>query len=298
MVADLLSAKPEAERQTPARGSPAARRTVAILDFFAGHPSDSFTLTDVARALRISPATCLNFLSTLVSANYLSRDNSKRYTLGPALGRLAEAAAQRGGPLQLAKPVMRALADRHDVICSAVFPEDGEAVVRERTSSVSHLGWAAQLGKRFPLAPPFGTVFFAWNNQTEVERWLASTSDRRDAIDTDRVRASLAFARKLGFATGLRTERLQNEAHAQSLTYRADKTDYLVAEIDAGNTHDLAFASAPIFDEKGNVVFALALMGFTERLTGARILEIGEELRQECDQITRASGGHPAVPQA
>ncbi|EHJ61464.1 IclR family transcriptional regulator [Novosphingobium pentaromativorans] len=296
MVDSFLKLADNNDGDTPLRGSPAAQRTVAILDFFADHPRESFTLTEVARALRISTATCLNFLSTLVSANYLSRDSSKRYALGPALGRLADAAAQRGGPLQLAKSVMRELADRYDVICSAIFPEAGEAVVRERASSLSHLGWAAQLGKRFPLSPPFGTVFFAWNTPREIERWLASTADRREAIDPERIHASLAFARKVGFATGLRTERLKDQAHAQSLTYRADKTDYLVTELDEAKTYDLAFASAPIFDETGQVAFALAVMGFTKRLTGAQILEIGDQLRRACDQVTKASGGQPVTP--
>lgn len=210
-----------------AQGSPAALRTVRVLDFFADHPGETFTLTEIARALRISPATCLSILAALVSANYLLRDSAKRYQVGPALGRLAAAAEHGGGALALAKPEMRALADSHDVICSAIFPESGEAVVRERASSISHLGWASQLGRRFPLSPPFGTVFFAWAPPAEVERWIASSADRRERIDADRIRASLTFAHSRGFALGLRTEQVQGEKHAQSLTYRTDKTDYL-----------------------------------------------------------------------
>ena len=271
------------------QGSNAALRTVRILDFFADHPGAGFTLTEIGRAARISPATCLSILTALVSGNYLIRDNAKRYFLGPALGRLAAAAKQAGTALELAKPEMRRLADDFDVICSAIFAEDREAVVRERMSSISHVGWASQLGRRFPLKPPFGTVFYAWAQPDAVNGWISRSADA--GVEEDRLEESLGFARAQGFAMGLRTEALQGDAHARSLTYRTDKTDYLAASLEDTASYDLAFVSAPVFGGDGEIAFALALMGFTARVDGADIRTIGQTLRRACDSITRASGG-------
>ena len=282
------------EKATDAGGSRAAERVVKILDFFAGHPGESFTLTELARALRISPATCLSILTTLVSANYLIRDQSKRYMVGPALGRLAQAEVSGGGALRSAKAEMRILADRYDVICSAIFPEDGEAVVRERASSISHLGWADQLGRRFPLSPPLGAVFYAWEDQAAIDKWVASSSNAEGAIDEGRIRGTLAFTRRCGFAIGFRTEPLQGVAHAKSLASRVDKTDYLIDRIVPDSTYSPAFVAAPVFDGQGRPSFALALMGFTTAMSGEQIMGVGQTITDSCARVTQAAGG--AVP--
>lgn len=265
-------------------------RTVAVLNFFAEHPGQAFTLTDLLRALPINRATCHSLLAALVETGYLYRNLDKSYMPGPALARLAAAVRLDERPLQAALPEMRQLADTLDVICSAIFLERGEAVVRERASSYSHLGWAAQLGRRFPLQPPFGNVFMAWSSADEIERWLMRVEPGSASDMRVRALASLEFLRRNGFSFGLRTEHLQGEVHAQSLVYRADKTDYVPAELSEGGSYDLAFVAAPIFDTQG-VAFVMALMGFTATARGVEVMQIGERLREACDRVTKSIGG-------
>src|ERR1700722_3522749 len=76
-----------------ARFSPGVRRIVAILNFFADHPKQSFTLTDLVRALKLSRATCHALLAGLVESGYLYRTADKSYVIGPTLvsiGRIAQ----------------------------------------------------------------------------------------------------------------------------------------------------------------------------------------------------------------
>ncbi len=273
------------------RLSPAVARTVAVLNFFADHPGQAFTLTDLVRSLRLSRATCHSLLAALVEAGYLYRNPDKTYMLGPALARVAAAAQLDERPLQAAVPEMRRLADTLDVICSAIFVEREEAVVRERASSFSHLGWAAQLGRRFPLQPPFGNVFMAWSAPEEIERWLTRVQPGSAADVRARALASLEFPRRHGFSFGLRTEHLRGDRHAQSLVYREDKTDYVPSDLGSDGTYDLAFVAAPVFDARGGVAFVLALMGFTTSLPGGEVVRIGAQLRDACDRVSGFIGG-------
>eukprot|EP00456_Euglypha_rotunda_P003034 TRINITY_DN105420_c0_g2_i1.p2 TRINITY_DN105420_c0_g2~~TRINITY_DN105420_c0_g2_i1.p2 ORF type:complete len:111 (-),score=19.28 TRINITY_DN105420_c0_g2_i1:10-342(-) len=56
-----------------ARSSPGVKRIVSILNFFADHPEQAFTLTDLVRALKLSRATCHALLTGLVESGYLYR---------------------------------------------------------------------------------------------------------------------------------------------------------------------------------------------------------------------------------
>ena len=71
------------------RTSPGVKRIAAILDFLADHPTQSFALTDLVRALKLSRATCHALLTGLVDVGYLFRTSDKTYVLGPALATIA-----------------------------------------------------------------------------------------------------------------------------------------------------------------------------------------------------------------
>ena len=79
-----------------ARAAPSADRTVALLDFLAAHPDERFGLSDLARRLDINKATAHALTAALTNAGYLLRHPvDKRYSLGPALIAIGNAAASR-----------------------------------------------------------------------------------------------------------------------------------------------------------------------------------------------------------
>ena len=82
-------------------GSPSAQRVIAILNFFADHPGQAFTLTDLVRSLRLSRATAHAFLTTLADAGYLYRASDKSYVLGPVLATIGDVAKSHFSPLQI-----------------------------------------------------------------------------------------------------------------------------------------------------------------------------------------------------
>src|SRR5438105_494120 len=160
-------------RKSMARSSPGVHRVAAILNFFAEHTGQAFTLTEVVKSLKITRATCHTLLTGLVEVGYLHRMNGKSYVIGPVMVAIARNVSAHHSPLQVVQPEIRALADEFDAICSAAFREGDDVVVRERAASVSNLGWSPPLGTRLPLRAPFAGIFFAWSPKTEVDAWLA-----------------------------------------------------------------------------------------------------------------------------
>ena len=68
------------------RPAPGVERVVAVLNFLAAHPDESFTLSELARRLDLNKATCHALLMPLTQAGYLLRHPTRmNYTLGPAL---------------------------------------------------------------------------------------------------------------------------------------------------------------------------------------------------------------------
>ena len=278
-----------------ARSSPGVRRMVAILDFFADHPGQSFTLTDLVRALKLSRATCHALLAGLVDSGYLYRTHDKSYVIGPRLVAIGRIATEHFSPLQVAQPEMRALADEFEAICSAFFREGDEVVTRARAASMSQLGWSIPQGTRLPLVPPFGIVYQAWAPSAEVVTWLDRLSPQPTTEQRENMLKGLAFAREHGFVFGVRHPDvpIYKGVGVPEQIFRGAGTEFpiiLESAIDPNQEYRLSNVIAPVFDAKHEVAFTLGLMGFTRQYSGAAIERMGRRLREACDRITNFAG--------
>lgn len=261
---------------------------VAVLNFFADHPGQAFTLTDLVRALKLSRATCHGLLAGLVEAGYLYRSSDKSYLLGPALVAIGEVAKAHYSPLQAAKPEMRVLADRYDATCSASFREHGDVVVRDRAAAASHLGYSVPRGTRLPLAPQFASLFFVWSPAAEIAAWIKEL----DIAPTDAQRAALhrgaEFIRSNGFLVGIRniSQALDERSHDWlHVPEYANAPILPLFELDPDQSYHVTFVQAPVFDARRRVVFVLGLQGFDGPKAGSEIREMGERVRQVCDRV-------------
>lgn len=272
------------------RSSPGVRRVAAILNFMASHPGQAFALSDIVRALKLSRATCHALLTGLVEVGYLYRATDKTYVLGPSLAAIGRAAAEHSSPLQVAQPEMRQLADAFDVVCGAYFLEGDMLHLRDRASSLSHVGYPVPLGSRRPLRSVQAAAFFA-HTPAEAEAWLKrapeTSAERREVMQ-----ASMEFVRQNGFLILVRKP-------------GADMADALVPEGLAPNTDDLvmpvtdpvpsqvypiAGMMAPVLDSAGRTSFCLLMAGFNTALSGKQMMEAGERLQAACARIAQFSG--------
>jgi DNA-binding IclR family transcriptional regulator len=264
------------------------RRVAAILNFIASHPGQSFALSDIVRALKLSRATCHALLTGLVEVGYLYRSSDKTYVLGPALAAIGRTAAEHFSPLQVAQPEMRSLADEFDVVCAAYFLEGDIMHLRDRAASVSHVGYPVPLGTRMKLRSAQAVAYFA-RSPDDADAWLkiatpAPTAERR-ALMFD----SMAFVREHGFAVLVRKPGFDISGRMPTEVVGAD-TDELpvipVATVDAAQVYPIGALMAPIYDRNGKVSFALVMAGFHSAMTGTQVMETGERLRAACSRIS------------
>lgn len=280
------------------QSSPSVGRVVSVLNFFAEHPGQAFTFTDIVRALKLGRATCHALLTALVEARYLYRNTDKSYVIGPALVELGQIAKEHFSPLQAAQPEMRALADEFEAICSAVFLEQGHAVVKARATTLASMSWSIPQGSRLPLRPPFGAVFYAWHADEEVAQWL----DQQQPLPTAEQRQTMAdaikFTRTLGFAFGVHNPSYALHADVEQ-TFAVARPEYpttMLAEINTNREYTLAFIEAPVFDQHSRVAFVLILTGFSHPVPGHKLMLMGLRLCEACDNLTKfLSGKRPPL---
>jgi hypothetical protein len=112
----------------------------------------------------------------------------------------------------------------------------------------------------------------------------------------------MAFAREHGFAFGIRGQGLAGGSLASAeQVFGGQQSEAQVShltEIEPDREYQLAFALAPVFDDKGHVAFVLGLMGVGGRPHGAEVERMGRQLRESCDRITSYLGGRQPQPQA
>jgi DNA-binding IclR family transcriptional regulator len=266
--------------------SPPVARAVAVLDFLAEHVEQAFTLSEIAKSLRMSSATCHNLLTALTETGYVYRTMGKTYVLGPALARVAQASMSPALIMQVARPEMRALADEFDAVCSVAQFGGGKIVIRERASAISHLNWHKQSSQTVSAAPPHGGIFRAWDEEA-IEAWLG----KFDEAERERAAAAMAFQRARGYGYGVRKVPLVDRDTARELQYQQALTDHWPSSLEPQKKYDLAYVVAPVFSRPGEVDFILSLTGFVEPIRGEMVEIMGGRLRSACDRITAFIAG-------
>ncbi len=290
-----------------ARPAPAVERTTAILDFLAAHPTEAWSLSELARRLDLNKATAHSLLSALTDAGYLVRHPARKdYALGPALIGVGRAALEQFPVVDFARPEMRRLAEDTGLECLATASVDGDMVILERVGTPRPLTVSVAVGQRVPIAPPFGTAFVAWETPDGVERWLARAGTTVSDAERRRYDAALAAVRERGYSVTL-----DAEAHARLGQVLADAAatpdrrrgdvgalvdelgheDYLLIELEAERSYRVNHVAAPVFDADGHVAVLLALIGFRGGVTGAEVAVAAERLVVGADAVTRSVHG-------
>jgi DNA-binding IclR family transcriptional regulator len=266
------------------RLSPAVGRVVSVLNFFAEHPQQAFTLTQIMKSLRMSRATCHALLAGLVDGSYLYRNSNKSYVLGPALLALARTAEQHFSPLDVARQEMRALADELDVVVSALFLDGDEVVARDRAASLTHLGWAQPPGQRYPVYP-WAMAFMSGLSPSELAIWLGRQTPPISEEEKRKVYQQIEFARQHGYIFAVNPSDRRYPVRLGAVPTPAPEGQF-EAELEPPKIYNLLFFTAPVTNESGAVAFALALSGFSRPYSGAEVAAIGDRLHESCARVT------------
>jgi len=278
------------------RPSPAAARAVAVINFFVEHPRQSFSLTDIVKALKLSRATCHALMATLVETGYLHRLSGKRYVIGPALVAAGRIARENYSPLDAARPEMRELAEEVDGICAALFREKFDYVIRDRAGSMFHLGWLPPIGQRTGIVHPGDAIVLAWEDERVVRDWLASRELSAEDPDVLAMYEAMGRARARGYAINRRDESWSARLAHVPIEERRQHIDVYQHPLDDETSYSISSVIAPVRDHNG-ISFVISLSFFRRDLTGREAKEIASKLVATCDRIsdfiTRAEGATP-----
>ena len=279
------------------RGTPAAQRTVDVLNLLAAHPGRPLGLSEIARRVGIGKGSAHALLTTLGEAGYLVRNpGDKTYVLGPA----AELST-----LDYARPAMERLSAELGLQCLASAAIGTEIVILGRAGAPVPLGLSVEVGQRLPLVPPLGTVFVAWSPPHEIDAWLRRLGASAGEDELARYRAAVATVRRRGYSVALEAEaraRLGRaladvagdagaaELRAQVLELVAElgHEEYILGELTGAARYQVNHLAAPVRDPDGRVVLALVLLGFTDRIDAEDLAPLGRRLVAEARAVEEA----------
>ncbi len=278
---------------------------MAILDFLARHPDQSFGLSELARRTELSKPTCLGIANALADAGYLTRDDpDKTYRLGPGLISLGRAAQQslRVGP-EAREQLRRLSADFATSAALSAVIDDRITVLELVAAPHAHLG--VQAGQSYPFAPPVGLMFVLWDDLA-LQDWLArqptiplrSESERLQRV-VDECRADGYLVERLtpggqrlyGLMAGLPSD-LPDELRALlgELVSDIGERVYLRGEAGGRGRHDISVISAPVYDHHQRQAMVVSLHA-QRALTDSEITRWARGLLRTAEALTAQLGG-------
>lgn len=295
----------------PITPSPAVLRACNLLAHLIHHPTESFTVSELARAIEVPRATCDAILQALAAHRFVTRRSDRRYELGPGSIALGDAARAANPLLRVAKAEAERLA-RELGSCAAVTVRDGDTA---RVVEVFDFGplfaLRARVGQAIPLVPPFGAVFVAWT-EDDAEAWIARAGAALEPDERDRYRRALAEMRRRGYSVSVTAPRRAELAKALETLATSPEADdshrdrdalirevmhsgYLAADLDADAAVRVAQISAPVFDPNGHVTAALLVPGPNHDITGAELRALAGRIVRAAARATRNAGGREPV---
>lgn len=280
---------------------------MAVLELLAAHPDERFTLSEVARRCDLNKATAHALLSALSERGVLLRHpEEKRYSLGPVLVTIGEAARRGYAAVDFVAPTLRHLA-RDTGLWARAWVVDGD-----------HIGVVAEAGRpaalapgaplRLPLVPPVGALTMAYADEATVEAWLARAPAAEGAAASS---SALPEIRRLGFAVTLATPEwriltgsarrpvrpvrpaAEEASPVRALLVAAAHQPLLLTDL-AGGTTTPAEITAPVFGRAGDVSLALSLTTVADDpIPVDRVHRLAGGLVAAADELTAMVGGAP-----
>ena len=285
-------------------------RAVDVINFLAAHPVESFTLSELAKALDLSHGSAHRVLTGLTEARWLTRHpKHKTYSLGLALVAIGQAALEKHRAVEIARREMARLTDEVRAQCLASAIVDDELLLLAKEGLPHTHEALSYVGERHPFVPPVGMAHVAWGPPALIEAFLAKAPPQMGEAALAHLRHAVALVRQRGYAIAangpaIRQMRL---AGAQASVRHRDGAarDREIAamgqlsnpEIQLERLEDalegVGYISAPVFAPSGEVAMELTLSGMPSHLSVAEIEHMAERLRTTAAVVTRESHGRP-----
>lgn len=257
-----------------ARSALVALDILELLQIRAGEP---IGVSEVSRQIGINKATSHTVLRMLESRGYATQDaDTRRFSRGPALWSLGVSLVGTSNPIELARAELEGVCEK----------TNANAALSRHTGTgnmhvVLHVGGAFDVHQIFrrhvfvPFPSGIASVALAWELPEAVGKIYASWKPERKPV-------------------GPLSSLTQYLRHLGTIRDRGYNTGLIESSFPDVTT---CFTEAPVFNDRGQVVFVLSLSALTT--TKKPVLRyFPEEVLQVAATLTRSIGGRSPAPTA
>ncbi|MET1755898.1 helix-turn-helix domain-containing protein [Novosphingobium sp. RD2P27] len=300
-------------------------RVIEVMNFLAAHPTESFSLGEIASRLNLSNGSAHRVLTALSDARYLTRHpKHKTYSLGLVMVAIGQAALTQHRDVELVRQEAGAVAAQLKVQCLAATIASSEMLVVACEGTPSTFAPAIRVGERWPFVPPLGMSFIAWADEDTQKDYLARAPAALNDQAHERLAVSLKLFRDRGYGMAgdgpviralkrftSRPARFQSEeaywAGLTQLVSEISEAEVQLVEPTEAVGQGVSYITAPVFSPKGEVAYEMSISGFAPGLSRHDVERAIEHLRGAAARVTlqingsapweRASGSvRPAEP--
>lgn len=237
-------------------------RVVAVLDSFDGQPTG---LAEIARRVRLSEATTLRYVSSLVRHGLIERDGDPgRYRLGMRLFRLGQRALDGRHFPATALPLMERLRDRFQETVNLAVRHGDELVLIQALESLRSIKKGTRVGGQDPWhASALGKAILALLPEDDARGILRRRGCPRYTPDTRTTWTAM----------------VRDLEQTRERGYAIDRD-----EVEEG----ISCVGAAILDERKRPACAISISGPSYRFTSDVFREMGDELKTTASMIVAA----------
>lgn len=284
-------------------------RVIAVINFLAAHPTESFTLSELADTLGMSAGSAHRVLKTLTEARYLSRHpRHKTYSLGLALVAVGQATLEKHNYVEVAHREMEVLSKELSVQMVAVAVVEDEILTLARAGRPQSSETITRVGERRPFVPPFGLAHMAWASEVAVDSYLKLAPWEKGNKQYKSLVEALTVVRQRGYSIALVGPTLSNmrstvSAYAESrdkntlmkqiaeLTAELTTQEIQLTALDNDQHYAVGHISAPVFNSTGDVVMEIAITGGRDLLAASEVLRYAQRLSAVSTFVTTETHG-------
>ena len=299
-------------QKTP-RPALSGTRALQVLEHLGAHPGETFTMSDLSRALGINVSSTYSVLNALEERGWVTRDpRDKTYELGFTAIAVGLSALERHPVIELARERTARLARQLRLECLTGAIIGDELVIMAEAGRDDRLHLRPRVGQRLPNAPGISVLGAAYSGREGVEAWLDRLGPGASKATRDGYRRAAAVVRERGYEIGIETptrERIgavlaqlaadpQNRALAgrlSKLVARLGREDHQLFDPDPKVPHRVNNISAPLFAGQARCIGGLTLLGFDKPLHAPEIEQYTRILMEAAEEITISTGGRPPV---
>ncbi|MFJ8259299.1 IclR family transcriptional regulator [Peribacillus asahii] len=241
---------------------PALENAFGILKLLSRKRFSESTVTEIANALSLSPATCYRILQSLENLSIVRYlEDKKRYTLGPYLVVLGERAKEHLDYISVIMPYLEDLTRQTGMTSILVNKIGEEKLAIIAKSEASDFGVSVSVGRHFSITDgSFGMCFLAYMDKELREYYLKQAQGLKSFSEEDLqlIERDIENLKKTGYA----------------ITYG----EYIKG---------LCGIAAPIFDTRNKVEMSIELIGFTSQFEKEDLHVKGRLMKEVADEISR-----------